>query len=34
MYKFITEDNIDIVQVDHDIVKEYIKDKKCNLSDI
>ena len=34
MYKFITEDNTDIVQVDHDIVKEYIKDKKCNLSDI
>lgn len=34
MYKFITEDNTDIVQVDHDIVKEYIPDEKCNLSDI
>lgn len=34
MYKFITEDDTDIVQVGHDIVKEYISDEKCNLSDI
>lgn len=34
MYKFITEDNTDIVQVGHNIVKEYIPDGKCNLSDI
>lgn len=34
MYKFITEDNTDIVQVNHNIVTEYILDGKCNLNDI
>ncbi|WP_195953172.1 glycosyltransferase family 2 protein [Clostridium saudiense] len=34
MYKFITKDNTDIVQVNHNIVTEYISDEKCNLDDI
>lgn len=34
MYKFITQDDTDIVQVNHNILTEYILDEECNLNDI
>ncbi|MFR2264579.1 MAG: glycosyltransferase family 2 protein [Clostridium sp.] len=34
MYKIINEDNTDIVQVGHNMVEEYTKDKRCNINNL
>ena len=34
MYQIINEDSTDIVQVGHNTVEEYTKDKRCNINDL